>query len=68
MDWDEFRDWSHKAADWGADYRSTLRDRPVRAQTAPGDIAARIAPSPPESRRADGGDLRRFRSDDRARA
>ena len=49
MDWDEFRDWSHKAADWGADYRASLRDRPVRANTAPGDIAAQIAPSPPES-------------------
>ena len=49
MNWDEFRDWSHKAADWGADYRASLRDRPVRASTAPGDIAARIAPSPPES-------------------
>ena len=49
MNWDEFRDWSHKAADWGADYRATLRDRPVRASTAPGDIAALIAPSPPES-------------------
>ena len=40
MDWDEFRGWSHKAADWGADYRSTLRERPVRARTAPGEIAA----------------------------
>ena len=49
MDWDEFRDWSHRAADWGADYRSTLRERPVRAQTAPGEIAARIAASPPEA-------------------
>lgn len=49
MDWDEFRHWSHKAADWGADYRSTLRERPVRARTAPGEIAARIAASPPET-------------------
>jgi aromatic-L-amino-acid decarboxylase len=49
LHWDEFRDWSHRAADWGADYRSTLRDRPVRARTAPGDIAALIASSPPES-------------------
>jgi aromatic-L-amino-acid decarboxylase len=48
MDWDEFRQWSHKVADWGADYRSTLRDRPVRAQTAPGQIASSIAASPPE--------------------
>jgi len=49
MDWDEFRDWSHRAADWGADYRANLRDRPVRASTVPGEIAAQIAPSPPES-------------------
>ncbi len=32
MDGEDFRDWSHKAADWGADYRDTLRDRPVRAR------------------------------------
>lgn len=49
MDWDEFREWSHRAADWGANYRSTLRERPVRAKTAPGEVAARIAASPPEA-------------------
>ncbi|AYG57408.1 pyridoxal phosphate-dependent decarboxylase family protein [Rhizobium jaguaris] len=49
MDWEEFRRWSEKAADWGADYRASLRDRPVRAQMAPGEIAAHIADSPPES-------------------
>jgi aromatic-L-amino-acid/L-tryptophan decarboxylase len=49
MDWEEFRHWSHKAADWGADYRSTLRERPVRAKTAPGEIAAEIAASPPDT-------------------
>src|SRR4249920_482646 len=43
MDWDEFRAWSHRAADWGADYRS-----PVRANTAPGEIAGQIAAAPPE--------------------
>lgn len=48
MDWDAFREWSHKVADWGADYRSRLRNRPVRAQTAPGEIAAAVAASPPE--------------------
>ncbi|MGE0499761.1 MAG: aspartate aminotransferase family protein [Rhizobiaceae bacterium] len=45
---DEFRAWAIRAAEWGADYRATLRERPVRAQTAPGEIAARIAVSPPE--------------------
>jgi aromatic-L-amino-acid decarboxylase len=48
MDSEEFRHWSRRAADWGADYRAGLRDLPVRAQTAPGEIAARIAASPPE--------------------
>lgn len=45
---DDFRKWSLKAAEWGADYRDTLRDRPVRAQSQPGEIAGKIAPSPPE--------------------
>ncbi len=45
---DEFRKWSVKAAEWGADYRASIRDRPVRAQTAPGEIAATIAERPPE--------------------
>ncbi|MDH6234721.1 aromatic-L-amino-acid decarboxylase [Mesorhizobium soli] len=48
MNGEEFRHWSRKAADWGADYRETLRERPVRAQTQPGEVAARIAASPPE--------------------
>ncbi|TAN09937.1 MAG: aspartate aminotransferase family protein, partial [Rhizobiaceae bacterium] len=48
MDKDEFRDWSLKAAEWGASYRETIRQRPVRAQTAPGGIAGKIALSPPE--------------------
>ena len=62
LHWDEFRDWSHRAADWGADYRSTLRDRPVRAQTAPGDIArddCGVAARSRPSRWT--GDLRRLR-------
>ncbi len=49
MDNNEFRAWSRKAADWGADYRAGLRERPVRARTAPGEIAAAIAASPPEA-------------------
>ncbi|HTV70743.1 MAG TPA: pyridoxal-dependent decarboxylase [Rhizobiaceae bacterium] len=48
MDEAEFRTWSRRAADWGADYRDSLRDRPVRAQTRPGEIAVQIAASPPE--------------------
>lgn len=49
MNTDWLRHWSRRAADWGADYLSSVRDRPVRAQTAPGDIARQIAPSPPHA-------------------
>ncbi|KIN62708.1 Aromatic amino acid decarboxylase [Sulfitobacter noctilucicola] len=47
MDWDEFAGWSKHIADWGAQYHQTLRDRPVRAQTKPGEIAAQLPSSPP---------------------
>ena len=49
MNWDDFEDWSHKAASWGATYHKTLRDRPVRAQVAPGDTLAQLPASPPEA-------------------
>lgn len=49
MDHKTFQEWSEKAARWGAEYREKLRDLPVRAQTAPGEIAARIAPRAPET-------------------
>ncbi|WP_415919501.1 pyridoxal phosphate-dependent decarboxylase family protein [Tateyamaria sp. SN6-1] len=48
MDWDEFAGWSKQIADWGAQYHKTLRDRPVRAQTAPGAIAAQLPARPPD--------------------
>jgi aromatic-L-amino-acid decarboxylase len=49
MDGADFRKWSERAAQWGADYREGLRERPVRAQTEPGAIAARIPDVPPET-------------------
>jgi aromatic-L-amino-acid decarboxylase len=48
----EFRRWSRKAAEWGADYRASLRDRPVRAQTAPGAIFNAIPSAAPEAAEA----------------
>ncbi|ODT07202.1 MAG: amino acid decarboxylase [Mesorhizobium sp. SCN 65-20] len=48
MDSNEFRHWSVKAAEWGVDYRSGLRDRPVRPDVEPGSILAALAASPPE--------------------
>jgi aromatic-L-amino-acid decarboxylase len=48
MKWDEFQHWGHQIADWGRAYHEGLRDRPVRAQTRYGDIAAQLPASPPE--------------------
>ena len=44
---DYFR-WAERAARWGAEYLATLDERPVRAQTAPGEIAAMLPLAPPE--------------------
>lgn len=49
MDHEELRRWSKRAADWAADYHAGLRDRPVRAQVAPGEVKAALPASPPES-------------------
>lgn len=48
MNWDEFAHWGKHISDWSAQYHKTLRDRPVRAQTAFGDTAAQLPISPPE--------------------
>ena len=48
MNWDEFAQWGRQIADWGRDYHETLRERPVRAQTRYGEIAAQIPEVPPE--------------------
>ncbi|MEL6504981.1 MAG: pyridoxal-dependent decarboxylase [Pseudomonadota bacterium] len=45
----DYRDWSVKAAHWGADYREGVARRPVRAQVKPGDITDQIADTPPET-------------------
>ncbi|MDT2070761.1 MAG: pyridoxal-dependent decarboxylase [Planktomarina sp.] len=49
MHWNEFSDWGSKISQWAADYHKNLRDRPVRAQTAPGDVAALLEHSAPET-------------------
>ena len=49
MNWDDYAEWSARIGSWGAAYHKSLRDRPVRAQTSPGEIAAQLPASPPES-------------------
>ena len=48
MNWDEFAHWGTEISNWAAEYNRNIRDRPVRAQTKPGEIAAQLAPTPPE--------------------
>ncbi len=49
MNHDDLAHWSKHAADWARDYHYGLRDRPVRAQTAPGETAAKLPAEPPET-------------------
>lgn len=48
MRWTDFPKWGRYVADWAAEYHGSLRDRPVRAQTKPGEIAAQLAANAPE--------------------
>ena len=45
----QLEDWGKRVGQWSRRYLETLRQRPVRAQTAPGDIAAQIPDAPPEA-------------------
>jgi len=45
---EEFRRHGHAVVDWIADYRAKVAERPVMAQTAPGEIKARLPVSPPD--------------------
>ena len=44
---EEFRQFGHQLIDWIADYRLDVRERPVMAVSAPGDIKASLPASPP---------------------
>ena len=45
---EEYREWAVRAAEWGAGYRATLRERKVRSPVAPGAIAAQLPAAAPE--------------------
>jgi aromatic-L-amino-acid decarboxylase len=49
MNWNEFADWGSKVSDWTQRYHDTVRERPVRAQTEPGDILNALPAAPPET-------------------
>lgn len=45
---EEFRAHGHKLIDWIADYRARVESRRVMAQTAPGEIKAKLPSAPPQ--------------------
>ena len=49
MNWTEFTRWGEWVSQWAARYHGSLRDRPVRANTRPGEIAAQLPEHPPET-------------------
>lgn len=49
MDHSEFTKWSHRATAWGQEYLDSIRERPVRAQVKPGDVAAQLPAAAPEN-------------------
>ncbi|TCL07996.1 aromatic-L-amino-acid decarboxylase [Shimia isoporae] len=48
MDWSDFARWGARISDWAKTYHDTIRDRPVRAQVAPGEILAALPETPPQ--------------------
>ncbi len=48
MDHKDLNRLSKRAADWALEYHENLRDRPVRSQVQPGEMAAKLGTSPPE--------------------
>jgi len=49
MNHDDLKTWSERAAAWAHDYHATLRARPVRPHTQPGDTAAKLPARAPEA-------------------
>ena len=46
---EEFRSHAHKLVDWMADYMGDVEKYPVRAQTAPGEIAGKLPAAAPQA-------------------
>jgi aromatic-L-amino-acid decarboxylase len=48
MTTEEFRAIGHRVIDWVADYRAGIAERPVMAQSAPGEVMRQLPASPPD--------------------
>ena len=45
---EDFRRYGREVVDWIADYFSSIEQRPVLAQTQPGELISKLPPAPPE--------------------
>lgn len=48
MKWDEFSEWGRRVADWAQEYHLTVGERPVRANTEPGEVLNALPQTPPQ--------------------
>ena len=55
---EEFRRRGHQIVDWIADYRARVAKLPVMSRAEPGEVAARLPPSPPQQPESFDGVLR----------
>ena len=62
MDTGDFRRHAHELVDWMADYLESVRDYPVKAQVAPGEILAQLPNEPPKAGEAFEAIMEDFRS------
>ncbi|MDP9004109.1 MAG: aspartate aminotransferase family protein, partial [Verrucomicrobiota bacterium] len=46
---EEFRERLHKLADWMADYRERIAERPIAPNAKPGAVLAQLDTAPPET-------------------
>jgi aromatic-L-amino-acid decarboxylase len=49
MKYSDYAEWTNRATQWIESHFATIREKPVRAQTKIGEIAARLPASPPEA-------------------
>ncbi len=49
MHLEHFQTWAHRSVDWAVEFLGSIRQRPVRAQTKPGAIAAQLPAAPPKA-------------------
>ena len=48
MDNRDLEAWGRRAAEWSVEYLESLRERPVRPKSRPGEVMDALPPAPPQ--------------------